>query len=198
MGMMNVPEMRRLARVQRFDFMIALLAVVATLLAGVLAGVVIGIALSLLWLIAVTTRPNLPLLGRQPGTQTYRDLAAHPDDEQLPEVAVLRVDGGLFFATSDAVEDRVRDLIHRRPGWSPHSPRQGRGCELPARPSEVGGADRLGARRRLGQPRAGPDSCRSAGSHRRRRSGSVDSTVIAASSDTLADDHPSERVVRPG
>ena len=58
MGMMNVPEMRRMARVQRFDFWIAMIAILATLVFGVLAGVMIGIALSLLWLIAVTTRPN--------------------------------------------------------------------------------------------------------------------------------------------
>jgi sulfate permease, SulP family len=113
-GMMDVPEMRRLARVQRFDFLIALLAVVATLLVGVLAGVVIGIGLSLVWLVAVSTHPNLPSLGRQPGTEAFRDLAAHPGDEQVPGVAVIRVDGGLFFATADAVEDRVRDLIHER------------------------------------------------------------------------------------
>ncbi|GAA3630100.1 SulP family inorganic anion transporter [Microlunatus ginsengisoli] len=116
MGMMDVPELRRLARVQRFDFAIAVLAVVATLLVGVLAGVVIGIGLSLLWLIAVTTHPHLPLLGREPGTQAYRDLAAHPGDEEIEGVAVVRVDGGVFFATADAVEDRIRDLIQERPG----------------------------------------------------------------------------------
>ena len=48
MGMMNVPEMRRLARVQRFDFWIAVTAIVATLVLGVLAGVMIGIALAAL------------------------------------------------------------------------------------------------------------------------------------------------------
>ena len=42
--------MRRLARVQRFDFWIALMAIFATLVVGVLAGVMIGIALSMLWL----------------------------------------------------------------------------------------------------------------------------------------------------
>ena len=47
MGMMDVPEMRRLARVQRFDFWIALAAIAGTLLFGVLAGVMIGIGLSL-------------------------------------------------------------------------------------------------------------------------------------------------------
>ena len=67
MGMMDVAEMRRLARVQRFDFWVAVAAILGTLAFGVLAGVVIGIALSLLWLVAVTTRPAMPLLGREPG-----------------------------------------------------------------------------------------------------------------------------------
>jgi sulfate permease, SulP family len=84
----------------------------ATLVFGVLAGVMIGIALSLLWLIAVTTRPNIALLGREPGTQVYRDIVNHADDEQPPGIAVVRLDGDLFFATADALEDRIRDVIH--------------------------------------------------------------------------------------
>jgi SulP family sulfate permease len=114
MGMMDVAEMRRLARVQRFDFWVAVTAIAATLLVGVLAGVVVGVALSLLWLIAVTTRPHLPQLGRRRGTTAYRDIAAHPDDELVPGIVVLRVDSGLFFATADAVEDRARELILER------------------------------------------------------------------------------------
>src|ERR1700704_4977756 len=51
MGMMDLPEMRRLARVQPFDFWIAFAAIVGTLGFGVLAGVVIGVGVSLLWLI---------------------------------------------------------------------------------------------------------------------------------------------------
>jgi sulfate permease, SulP family len=112
MGMMNVPEMRRLARVQRFDFWIAIAAVLGTLVFGVLAGVVIGIALSLLWLISVATHPEMPILGREPGTQVFRELAEHPDDEQACGVVAIRLDGGLFFATSDALEDRIRELIY--------------------------------------------------------------------------------------
>ena len=56
MGMMNLPEMRRIYRVQRFDFWVAIAAILFTLAFGVLAGVVIGIGLSLLWLIAVATQ----------------------------------------------------------------------------------------------------------------------------------------------
>jgi SulP family sulfate permease len=116
MGMMDVPEMRRLARVQRFDFWIASAAIAGTLLFGVLAGVLIGIGLSLIWLVSVTTRPRMPLLAREPGTQVFRELDEHPDDEQFPGVVVLRLDGGLFFATSDALEDRFREVALSTPG----------------------------------------------------------------------------------
>ena len=84
MGMMDVPEMRRLARVQRFDFWIAIAAIVGTLVFGVLAGVMIGIGLSLLWLISVATRPPMPLLGREPGTEVYRELDEHPSRRAAP------------------------------------------------------------------------------------------------------------------
>jgi sulfate permease, SulP family len=109
-GMIDVRELRRLYRVTRFDFGVAVAAIVAVLSAGVLAGVAIGIVLSLGWLIYVATRPPMPLLGREPGTQVFRELEENPGDETFPGVAVLRLDSGLFFATSQALEDRVRAL----------------------------------------------------------------------------------------
>lgn len=116
MGMMNVPELRRLARVQRFDFWIAIAAIIGTLIFGVLAGVVIGIGLSILWLVRVATHPQMPSLGREPGTQVFRDADEHPGDEIVPGIAVIRFDGGLFFATADALEDRLREVIQSTPG----------------------------------------------------------------------------------
>jgi anti-anti-sigma factor len=93
------------------DFWIAIAAVVGVLSAGVLAGVVIGVALSLLWLIYVATRPSMPLLGREPGTHVFRDLVENPADETFPGIAVVRMDSGLFFATAEALEERLRALI---------------------------------------------------------------------------------------
>jgi high affinity sulfate transporter 1 len=114
MGMMDLPEMRRLARVKRFDFWIAVVTLGVTLIFGVLVGVIVGIVLSLVWLISVTTRPDVPMLGREPGTEVFRELDEYPSDEQFAGVVVLRLDGGLFFATSDAVEDRIRDVALSR------------------------------------------------------------------------------------
>ena len=111
MGMMNLPEMRRIYRVQKFDFWVAIAAIIGTLAFGVLAGVIIGIGLSLLWLVAVATHPRMAVLGREPGTQVFRDVVENPDDEQIPGVVILRLDGGLFFATADALGDKVRAVI---------------------------------------------------------------------------------------
>ncbi|MFE6964313.1 SulP family inorganic anion transporter [Agromyces sp. NPDC057679] len=115
MGMINLPEMRRLLRVQPFDFWIAVAAIIGTLAFGVLAGVMIGIGLSIVWLIGVATHPNIATLAREPGTQVFRDVSEHPADERVPGVVVIRMDGGLFFATSDALEDRIREIIHSTP-----------------------------------------------------------------------------------
>jgi SulP family sulfate permease len=109
-GMIDVAEIRRLRRVARFDFWIAIAAIVGVLSSGVLAGVVIGVALSLGWLVYVATRPPMPMLGREAGTQVFRDLDENPGDETFPGIAVLRLDGGLFFATAEALEDRVREF----------------------------------------------------------------------------------------
>ena len=109
-GMIDLGELGRLHRVSRFDYWIAVAAVLAVLSAGVLAGVVIGVVLSLGWLVYVATRPSIPVLGREPGTQVFRDTAENPQDEVLPGIVVLRPDGGLFFATAEALEERIREL----------------------------------------------------------------------------------------
>ncbi len=110
-GMIDIPELKRLHRVTPFDFWVAITAFLAVLSAGVLAGVVVGVILSLGWLIYVTTRPPMPLLGREADTQVFRDIQEHPGDETPKGTVVLRLDGGLFFATAEALENRIRVVV---------------------------------------------------------------------------------------
>ena len=110
-GMMDVKEIRRLRNVARVDFWIAIAAILGVLTAGVLAGVVIGIILSIVWLIYVSATPSMPVLGREPGTQVFRNINEFPESETYPGLLVLRFDAGLFFASSDALEDRLRELV---------------------------------------------------------------------------------------
>jgi len=109
-GMIDLAEFRRLYRVKRFDFAVAIAAVIGVLSVGVLGGVVIGVALSLAWLVGVTTAPAIPLVGRDRETRAFREADEHPGDETFPGIAIVRLDGGLFFATADALHDRLREL----------------------------------------------------------------------------------------
>ncbi len=121
-GMIDIGELRRLHRVARFDFWVAVAAIIGVLSAGVLAGVVIGVALSLGWLIYVATQPPMPLLGREPDTQVFRDLDENPGDET--------------FAGNTRAASRRRPVLRHsrgarrsRPGpVGPSGPRRARWC----------------------------------------------------------------------
>lgn len=111
MGMIDLPAMRRMFHVKRSDFWIAIAALVGVLLFGVLGGVVVGVILSIGWLVYTVTSPAMPVLGRERGTHIFREIDIYPDDEQFHGITVLSLDSGLFFATSDALGDRFRELI---------------------------------------------------------------------------------------
>jgi anti-anti-sigma factor len=112
-GMMDVASMRRLRRVARVDFWIAVAAIVGVLSAGVLAGVIIGVALSLGWLVYINATPEVPVLGRLPDTQAFRSIDRYPDGVTYPGLLVVRFDAGLFFASASALEDRLRELVQQ-------------------------------------------------------------------------------------
>ena len=74
---------------------------------------IIGIGLSLLWLVSVATQPPMPCWGASPAPRSSATSSRTPTTSRSRGVVILRLDGGLFFATSDALEDRVRELVQR-------------------------------------------------------------------------------------
>src|SRR5204862_7445890 len=61
--------------------------------------------------------PSTPVPGSGPVTDVFRDVRENPGDEPFTGIVVLRLDGGLFFATADALEERIRALV--APGDKP-------------------------------------------------------------------------------
>jgi anti-anti-sigma factor len=53
----------------------------------------------------------MPVLGRAPGSHVFHELEVHPDAEQFPGILALRLDGGLYFVTADALGDRIREAV---------------------------------------------------------------------------------------
>lgn len=112
-GLFDVKALRHLWRVSRFEFSIAMVALVGVLLLGILKGVLLAVVVSLLVLIATAARPHVAFLGRIPGTRRYSDLSRHPDNEPIPDVLVFRAEASLLYFNVDHVRNRVWETISK-------------------------------------------------------------------------------------
>ena len=109
--MIDIPELRRLYRVKRFDFWVAAAAFVGRAL-----GRRAGRRRDRHRALARLARLRRHLAGdaaarpRAGNAGVPRRATRIPDDETFPGYAVVRLDGGLFFATAEALEERIREL----------------------------------------------------------------------------------------
>jgi high affinity sulfate transporter 1 len=109
-GLMDVKAMKRVYRLNRTEFWVGLIALLGVLTFGTLQGVLIGLILSLLVLIARSSKPDIPVLGRWPGTEVFHRLQENPDSETYPGLIIIRFDGPLYFATANALRNKVREV----------------------------------------------------------------------------------------
>jgi high affinity sulfate transporter 1 len=93
----------------RPDFIAAAAALLGVLIFDTLPGLFIGIAVSGILLVYRASRPHVAVLGRIPGaTDQFGDVERHPENVVVPGVAILRPEGGLFFANADRIRDAIR------------------------------------------------------------------------------------------
>jgi high affinity sulfate transporter 1 len=115
-GLIDLTALRHLWRVSRFEFSIAMVALVGVLLLGILKGVLLAVVVSLLMLLAVAARPHVAFLGRIPGTHRYSDLERHADNEVLPGVLIFRVESAILYFNSEHVSNVVWERISATQG----------------------------------------------------------------------------------
>jgi len=96
-GLVDIKEMRRLLKVNRFDFVIAMIALISVIVFGILHGVLIAALFSLILIIRDVSSPHIAFLGRIPGTDRYTDIKRHPDNELIPGVLIFRVESTLVY-----------------------------------------------------------------------------------------------------
>lgn len=109
-GLINIRELRRVWRVSRLEFQVAMAALVGVLLLGILKGVLLAAVASILLLLRRTANPHVAFLGRIPGTRRYSDLQRHPDNERIPGVVAFRTEAALLYFNVDNV---LRDVLAR-------------------------------------------------------------------------------------
>jgi SulP family sulfate permease len=113
-GLVQVEALRHIWHFSRSEFAVAMVALLGVLGSGLLNGVLLGAALSLLLLIGRASRPRVTEIGRVPGTSYFADLIRHPENERVPDVLVIRSEGGLLYFNVDHVRDRLTALLNER------------------------------------------------------------------------------------
>ncbi len=96
-GLFDTKEMKRLFKVNPFDFAIAMIALVSVIIFGILQGVLIAALFSLILIIRNVSNPHVAFLGRIPGTNRYTDIKRHPDNVLIPGMLLFRVESPLVY-----------------------------------------------------------------------------------------------------
>jgi len=106
-GLFDIKGLKRLYKVNMFDFIIAMIALVSVIIFGILQGVLIAALFSLILIIRNVSSPHVAFLGRIPGTNRYTDIKRHPDNELVPGVLLFRVESTLVYFNVSTVYNTV-------------------------------------------------------------------------------------------
>ena len=107
LGLFDFRGLLYMWRVSRMDFYAATIAIMGVLLLGILQGILLAALTSILLLLARASRPHVALLGRIPGTNSYSDLARHPENEPLGSVIACRPEASLLYVNAGSVLETV-------------------------------------------------------------------------------------------
>jgi sulfate permease, SulP family len=105
--LIDVAELRRIARFRRSELVLAVATTVGVLAVGVLYGIAVAIALSVLDLLRRIARPHDAVLGYVPGLAGMHDIEDYQNGRQLPGLLIYRYDSPLFFANAEDFERRA-------------------------------------------------------------------------------------------
>lgn len=109
-GLIDTKEMKFLWHTRREDFAMFAVTFFATLLIGIEEGITTGVVLSLVMVVYRSTRPHVAVLGRLPGTNTYRNIKRFPQVIQHDDLLIIRFDSQLYFANVEYFKEILQRL----------------------------------------------------------------------------------------
>ena len=114
-GLLDFPALLRMWRVSRLDFYAAAIALGGVLALGILDGILLAALGSVLLLLTRVSRPHVAFLGRVPGTNSYSDMARHPENEPLAEVLAFRPEASLIYVNAETVFEAIVARLQTSP-----------------------------------------------------------------------------------
>ena len=114
-GLIEVADLRRIYRIQRWEFWLSIVCFAGVAVLGAIPGIALAIVIAVIEFLWDGWRPHSAVLGRVDHVKGYHDITRYPDARLVPGLVLLRWDAPLFFANAELFRDRVLEAVASSP-----------------------------------------------------------------------------------
>jgi high affinity sulfate transporter 1 len=114
-GLIEVSDLRRIYRIQRWEFWLSMVCFAGVAVLGAIPGIGLAIAIAVIEFLWDGWRPHSAVLGRVERVKGYHDITRYPEARLIPGLVLFRWDAPLFFANAELFHERVLDAVANAP-----------------------------------------------------------------------------------
>ncbi len=114
-GLFEFDDLKRIYRIQRWEFWLSILCFVGVAVFGAIPGIGIAVVIAVIEFLWDAWRPHSAVLGRADGVKGYHDITRYPDARLIPGLVLFRWDAPLFFANAELFKERVLEAVAASP-----------------------------------------------------------------------------------
>jgi MFS superfamily sulfate permease-like transporter len=114
-GLIEIADLRRIYRIQRWEFWLSMVCFGGVAVFGAIAGIALAVVIAVIEFLWEGWRPHSAELGRVDHVKGYHDIQRYPNARLIPGLVMLRWDAPLFFANIELFEERALDAVARAP-----------------------------------------------------------------------------------
>jgi high affinity sulfate transporter 1 len=114
-GLFEFADLRRIFRIQRWEFWLSLGCFAGVAALGVIPGIGLAIAFAVIEFLWDGWRPHYAVLGRVDGIRGYHDVKRYPHARLVPGLVIFRWDAPLFFANAELFHQRLLEAVAGSP-----------------------------------------------------------------------------------
>ena len=114
-GLFEVADLRRIYRIQRWEFWLSMVCFAGVAVFGAIPGIALAIVIAVIEFLWDGWRPHSAVLGRVDRVKGYHDITRYPEARLIPGLVLFRWDAPLFFANAELFHERVLDAVASSP-----------------------------------------------------------------------------------
>jgi len=114
-GLIEVSDLRRIYRIQQWEFWLSMTCFVGVAVFGAIPGIALAIVIAIIEFLWDGWRPHSAVLGRVDHVKGYHDITRYAQARLIPGLVLFRWDAPLFFANAEFFHDRVLDAVAASP-----------------------------------------------------------------------------------